>query len=52
MMHTLCEEFHYVYFLFHDQSKNKRIERSQEDERETIILKKMWSEFNVMVRFV
>ena len=22
-MHTLCEEFHYVYFIFHDESKDQ-----------------------------
>jgi hypothetical protein len=52
MLHTLCEEFHYVYFLFHDQTKDKAIEKSRKNERETFILKKMWDQFNVMVRFV
>jgi len=28
IMHTLCEEFHYVYLLFHDESKDQRVANS------------------------
>lgn len=52
IMHTLCEEFHYVYLLFHDQSEDKRIQGSEGNEKESYIIEKMWSEFNVMIRFV
>lgn len=51
-MHTLCEEFHYVYYLFHDQSKDKRIEKSAENEPESFIIEKMEKDFNVFIRFV
>lgn len=52
IMHTLCEEFHYVYFLFHDQTLDKRIEGSKNFEREKFIIDKMWNDFNVVIRFV
>ncbi|MDY6993916.1 MAG: hypothetical protein SVR94_15115 [Pseudomonadota bacterium] len=52
LMHTLCEEFHYVYFLFHDQNKDKRIEKSINNEKETYIINKIWDGFNVMIKFV
>lgn len=29
IMHTLSEEFDFVYYLFHDESKDKRIENSR-----------------------
>ena len=52
IMHTLCEEFHYVYYLFHDENKDKRIEKSIEDDRESFIIDKMWDNFNVLIKFV
>jgi hypothetical protein len=52
IMHTLCEEFHYVYFLFHDESKDKRIGKSVGNKVEKFITKKVWQEFNVFVRIV
>ena len=52
LMHTLSEDFHYVYFLFHDQSKDKRIEKSSSNSLEKDIIYKMWNEFNIYVRFV
>ena len=52
IMHTLCEEFHYVYYLFHDQSKDKRIEQSIKNSREIFIIDKMWNLFNVFIKFV
>ncbi len=52
MMHTMTEDFHYVYYLFHDQSKDKRIEKSINNENEKFILDKMWTNFNVFVRFI
>ena len=52
IMHTLCEEFHYVYLLFHDQSKEKRIENSIQLPREKFIIETMRGEFNVFVHFV
>ncbi len=52
IMHTLCEDFHYVYYLFHDQSKDKRIEKSIINEHEKFILDKMWQDFNVYIKFI
>ncbi|MCK5245005.1 MAG: hypothetical protein KAJ90_07020 [Desulfobacterales bacterium] len=52
IMHTMTEDFHYVYYLFHDESKDKRIEKSIVNEKEKSILERMWSEFNVFIRFV
>jgi hypothetical protein len=52
IMHTLCEEFHYVYYLFHDENKDKRIEKSIENKTEFFIIDKMWKNFNVYIRFV
>lgn len=52
IMHTLCEEFHYVYYLFHDENKDKRIEESRKDDRESFIIDKMWHDFNVLIKFV
>jgi len=52
IMHTMTEDFHYVYYLFHDESKDKKIEKSITEEKEIAILDKMWSDFNVFVKFV
>jgi len=52
IMHTLCNEFDYVYFLFHDESEDKRICTSCEKDIESDVLNKMWQEFNVFIRFV
>ena len=52
IMHTLCEEFHYVYYLFHDESKGKIIEESAKNERESRIIERMWRDFNLFIRFV
>jgi hypothetical protein len=52
IMHTLCRDFDYVYYLFHDQSRDRRIEKSIGDKTEALILKKMWDDFNVLIKFV
>ena len=52
IMHTLAEDFHYVYFLFHDQSKNKKIDKSIRNKKEKYVLERMWSDFNVYIKFV
>ena len=52
LMHTLTEDFHYVYYLFHDENKDKKIENSVTNKNEKAILEKMWSEFNVYIKFV
>jgi hypothetical protein len=52
IMHTLSGDFDYVYFLFHDQRKDKRIEKSLQKESEKSIIDKMWSDFNLYIKFV
>ncbi len=52
MMHTLCEEFEFVYLLFHDQSNKKKIQSSLKNEREKFIIDKMWSDYNILIKFV
>ncbi len=52
IMHTLCEEFHYVYFLFHDESKDKRVAKSICKNREKFIIDKMWNDFNTYINFI
>lgn len=52
LMHTMTEDFHFVYYLFHDESKDKRIENSMAHKKEQNILKKLWSDFNVYIKCV
>lgn len=52
IMHTLCEDFNYVYYLFHDENKDKRIEKSILNTSESIIIEKMWRDFNTFIRFI
>jgi hypothetical protein len=52
LMHTLTEDFHYVYYLFHDESRDKKIENASKSEKEQKILDQMWANFNVFIKFV
>lgn len=52
IMHTLSGDFDYVYYLFHDQNKDKRIMNSMKQDKEKAILSKMQREFNVFVKIV
>lgn len=52
ILHALCGDFDFVYYLFHDESPDKRIERSTRNELEKSITACVWSNFNVMLRFV
>jgi hypothetical protein len=51
LMHTLSGDFDFVYVLFHDENKDKRIEKSVTSTTETKILDKVWKDFNVFVKF-
>ena len=51
IVHTLSEEFDFVYCLFHDESKGKKIKRSIENHAESAIIKRMRDEFNLYLRF-
>lgn len=52
IMHTLCNEYHFVYYLYHDQSKDKRVEASLNNEVERCVIEQSWRDFNVMIKFV
>ena len=52
IMHTLTEDFDYVYVLFHDENSDKRIEASIMNDTESMIIKKIWNDFNVLLKFV
>jgi hypothetical protein len=51
MMHTLCGEFDYVYFLFQDESKEQKILNSIVKSPESEIIKGVWENYNVCVGF-
>ena len=52
IMHTLCGDFDFVYYLFHDESKDKRIQSSIGGQTEKATIERMWREFNVLIKFV
>jgi len=52
IIHTMCEEYDFVYFLFQDESKNKKINESINNKHEKFIIDKMWERNNVMIKFV
>ncbi len=52
IMHTLSGDFDFVYVLFHDQNKDKRIEKSIQNDTESRIVEKVRKDFNVFLRFV
>jgi len=52
IMHTMTEDFHYVYYLFHDENSDKRIDKSITNTKEAEIITKMWNDFNVYLKFV
>ena len=51
-MHALSEEFDYAYVLFHDENKDKGITKSVHKKKEKKILKTVYQNFNVIVKFV
>ena len=52
VMHTLAGEFDFVYYLFHDESDKKRIEKSIGNETEAFILDTLRDRFNLFIYFV
>jgi len=50
IMHTLSGDFDYVYFLFHDQNKDKRIFNSAQDQKERGVIELLWNNFNVFLK--
>lgn len=52
IMHTLSGDFDFVYFLFHDQNKDKRIRKSTSDKKEKSVVDLMWNTFNVWIKII
>ncbi|TNE63132.1 MAG: hypothetical protein EP335_10820 [Alphaproteobacteria bacterium] len=52
IMHTMSGDFDFVYVLFHDQNKDKKIEKSAQKECEHEIIEKIKKDFNVFLRFI
>lgn len=52
IIHTLCGEYDFVYLLFQDESKDKRILKSVDFECERYIIEKMWERNNLMIKFI
>ena len=52
IMHTLCDEFEFVYCLFQDENKKKKILESTNNENEGMILEKLWDDYNVCMKFI
>jgi hypothetical protein len=52
IMHTLSGDFHYVYYLFHDQNSDKKIKHSLTNENEKKVINMIWRDFNVYMKFI
>ena len=52
LVHTLSEEYDYVYVLFHDKNRDKKIRNSSTNKNEKNIIEKIWGNFNVRVYFI
>lgn len=51
IIHTMSGDFDFVYFLFHDENKDKRIQKASEEDLEKEIISKIWQNFNVLIKF-
>lgn len=52
IIHTMSEDFDFVYFLFHDENNDKRIKKSSEEDLEKGIIADIWQRFNIYIKFV
>ena len=52
LIYTLSGEFDYAYFLFHDQTQDKKIERSVDYKLESFIVAEMWDHHNVCIKII
>jgi hypothetical protein len=52
LVHTLSDEFDFVYCLFHDESKGKKIKQSVGNDAESAVIRTMRNEFNLYLRFI
>ena len=52
IMHTLSGDFDFVYYLFHDETPDKRIARSVRGAAEKLTMERVWRDFNVRIKIV
>ena len=52
IMHTMTDDFQFVYYLFHDESKDKKIEKSLKENKEKKIIKELWQNYNLLIELV
>lgn len=52
LIYTLSGEFDFVYFLFIDQTQDKKIERSIDYKLESSIVSEMWDRYNIFFKIV
>jgi hypothetical protein len=52
IMHTLSGDFDFVYYLFQDTNKDKRIHESTKESIEKGIIEMMWNRFNVFIKII
>ena len=52
IIHTLSGDFDFVYYLFHDQTKDKSIKSSLNLPIEKSIKERIWDDFNVFLKIV
>ena len=52
IMHTLSEDYDFVYVLFHDENKDKKIEKSFSQDLEQRLSREISEGFNVFLRMV
>jgi hypothetical protein len=52
LIYTLSGDFDFVYFLFHDQTQDKKIERSVDYKLESFIVAEMWDHHNVCIKII
>ena len=52
LLHTLGEEFDFVYCLFQDETKDKRIVKSVKNDKEKNIIQMLWEGYNIYMKFI
>ena len=52
VMHTLGGEFDFVYCLIHDESQEKNILNSSNNDKEKMMINKIWEDYNIWIKFL
>ena len=52
VMHTLGGEFDFVYCLIHDESQEKNILNSSKNDKEKMMINKIWEDYNIWIKFL